>query len=135
MFDNIKKFVLPDSVLTVIRDAVIDRLAERLDGRNRELVLKFHSDGRFRNELSAALERAVDRFGEEYEDQPLIDAILRNTEFWSIKSVQEAVERIVIKPSSYLESEFLTLRRIFAEVAPTVKPERIDAAVKAFLHC
>ena len=76
MLDNLKKFVLPDSVVTAIRDVVVDKLAERLNGRNRELILKFHSDGKFRSELGRALERAVYRFSEKYEDQPLIDAIL-----------------------------------------------------------
>jgi hypothetical protein len=135
MFDGVKNFVLPDPVLTAIRDAVVDRLAEHLEGRKRTWVLKFHSDGKFRNELNAALERAVYRFAEEYADQPLVDAITRNTAFWTLKSVQEAVKEIVIRPSSYLESEFKILRQAFAEVVPTVQPERIDAAVNSFLHC
>ncbi len=135
MLDNFSKFVLPDSVLTAIRDSVVDKLAEGLQGKNRERVLKFHSEGKFRTELNRALERAVYRFIEKHEDQPFIDAIARNTDFWSIKSVQEAVKEIVVRPSSYLDSEFIALRKTFAEVVPTVESERVDDAVNTFLQC
>ncbi len=135
MLDNVKKFVLPDTVVTAIRDAIVDKLAEHVSKKKRKWVLTFHSDGKFRNELNTALERAVARFAEEHEDQPFVDAVARNTEFWSLKSVQDAVKEIVIRPSSYLESQFATLRQTFADIAPTVAPERIDAAVHTFLRC
>jgi ABC-type oligopeptide transport system ATPase subunit len=44
-------------------------------------------------------------------------------------------ERDCNQPTSYLESQFATLRQTFADIAPTVAPERIDAAVRTFLRC
>src|SRR5437764_15484799 len=106
MLDDIKRFALPDTVVTAIRDAIVSKLANGLEGKKREWILTFHSDGKFKKELNLALERAVNRFTMEHEDQSFVDAVARNTEFWSLKSVQEAVEEIVIRPSSYLESQF-----------------------------
>jgi hypothetical protein len=102
MLEDVKKFVLPDTVVTAIRDAIVDRLAERVSVKKRKWVLAFRSDGKFQNELNTALERAVARFAEDHEDQPFVDAVARNTEFWSLKSVQDAVKEIVISPHPIL---------------------------------
>jgi len=135
MLDVIMRFI-PERVKTQIKDRVVDILSEASpDDRWRKLIRSFRSDASFQSAFEKALERAVKRFASEYEDKELVEALTESTRFWDLPSVQKALREVVTRPSSYLAQERDTLIDTFAEVLPSQPPERVEHAVRFFLHC
>ena len=127
--------LIPPHVRNNIRDHVVDTLATASsDNRWRKLIRSFRSDAEFRDAFDAALGRALQRFTTEYSDKALVD-VLTHTRFWALPQVQNALIDVVTRPSSYLEPQRITLFHSFADVVPTVDPERVNQALGFFLSC
>jgi hypothetical protein len=90
-----------------------------------------------RRELAAAVKRAEERFAREYraQDAALADALVTQTRFADLPSVQAALRDLVTRPFHDPAAPVATLQRSFADVLPErVDRERVDAAVREFLH-
>jgi LuxR family transcriptional regulator, glucitol operon activator len=131
------KFInlIPPHVRNNIRDHIVDTLAEASsDNRWRKLINSFRSDAEFREAFDEALGRALQRFTTKYHDKALVEA-LTHTRFWDLPRVQNALIEVVTRPSSFLEPERDTLFHSFADVVPTIDPERVNQALGYFLQC
>ncbi len=127
---------IPNRVKVQLQDKLVDTLSEASsDERWRKLVRSFRSDAKFQSAFEKALELAVQRFADEYEDKELVEALTQSTRFWDLPSVQTALKEIVNRPSSYLSKERDTLLHSFSEVVPGVEPERVELAARFFLRC
>src|SRR5690348_9271307 len=126
--------LIPPHVRNNIRNHIVDTLAEASsDNRWRKLINSFRSNAEFRDAFNAALGRALQRFTTEYSDIALVEA-LAHTRFWDLPRVQNALIEVVTRPSSYLEPERETLFHSFADVVPTIDPERANQALGYFLQ-
>jgi len=88
-------------------------------------------------ELATAVKRAEERFAREYraQDAALADALVVQTRFADLPSVQAALRDLVTRPFHDPAAPVAALQRSFADVLPErVDRERVDAAVRAFLH-
>ena len=134
-FDLIQRFI-PHHIQVKLQDRIVDTLtAASSDERWRRLMGSYRSDAEFRASFTRALERAVQRLAREYEDQELVDAVTRSTRFWDVPSVQNALREMILRPSSYLESEYHLVLHSFTDVLPTVEAERVSRLVHFFLNC
>jgi serine/threonine protein kinase/tetratricopeptide (TPR) repeat protein len=123
-----------------VRDRIADRIVTILmnaspDERWHNLIHSFHSDPAFHDAIDQALKRAVQRFAQECPDSVAKDALVHNTRFWELSGVQKALKEIVIRPSSYLWIERNIAYHAFADVLPTLPPERVEQAVRFFFYC
>src|SRR6266849_6753116 len=133
--DIIKQFV-PLHKQVEIQDRIIDILARAFpDEHWRKLIQIYRSDAAFQESLTTALKHAVQKFATDYEDKELVEAVTHSSHFWDIPSVQSALQEIITRPSSYLRQERKTLFYSFADVLPTMEPERVERAVYFFLRC
>lgn len=133
--DILKRFIPPHKQVEM-QNRIVDILAKAFpDERWRKLIQTYRSDAAFRDALAMALKRAVQRFASDYEDKELVDAVTESPRFWDVPSVQNALQEIITRPSSYLQQERQVLFRSFADVLPTAEPERVEQAVRFFLRC
>jgi LuxR family transcriptional regulator, glucitol operon activator len=131
------KFInlIPPHVRNNIRDHIVETLSEASsDNRWRKLINSFRSDAEFRDAFDTALGRALRRFTTEYSDKALVEAFT-DTRFWDLPQVHNALIEVVTRPSSYLEPERDIVFHSFADVVPTVDPERVNQALGFFLRC
>jgi hypothetical protein len=135
IFDIFSRFI-PSHKQAEIQDRIVDILGRASSNEKwRKLIEIYRSDAAFRKELAKAIERAVQSFVINYQDQEIVDAVTKDVLFWDIQSVQEALQEIVTKPSSYLQQEHQILLHSFSDALPTVEPEKAEQAVRFFLHC
>ncbi len=133
--DIIKQFI-PQYKQVEIQDRMIDTLVKAFpDERWRKLIQAYRSDAAFQDSLAIALKRAVQKFALAYEDKEIVEAITHSPHFWDIPSIKSALQEIVTRPSSYLQPERKALFHSFADVLPTMEPERVEQAVYFFLRC
>src|SRR5215472_13168648 len=133
--DIIKQFIPPHKQVE-IQDRMINTLAEAFPNEHwRKLIQAYRSDAAFQESLATALKRAVQSFALSYQDSELVEAVTQDSRFWDRPSVQSALQEIITRPSSYLQQECKTLFHSFADVLPTMEPERVERAVYLFLRC
>src|SRR5437588_994512 len=131
----IKQFIPPHKQIE-IQDRIVDTLARAFpNGHLRKLIQAYRSDAAFQDALAAALKRAVQKFVFQYEDRELVEALTQGPHFWDLPSVQSALQEMITRPSSYLQQEHQTLFHSFADVLPTMEPQRVGRAVSFFLRC
>jgi len=131
----IKQFIPPHKQIE-IQDRIVDTLARAFpNGHLRKLIQAYRSDAAFQDALAAALKRAVQKLVLRHEDRELVEALTQGPHFWDIPSVQSALQEMITKPLSYLQQEHLTLFYSFADVLPTMEPQRVGRAVSFFLRC
>ena len=100
-------------------------------------VKQMLSEQKMHSELIAAVKRAEKRFAQEYRvsDPELTDALITQTHFIDMPSVQAALKEMLTHPFHDPTQSVETMRRSFHDVLPeTVDRARVDAAVNAFLH-
>lgn len=135
ILDIISRFI-PSNKRDEIQDRIVDILGSASPNENwRKLIQIYRTDAAFRDELAKAIDRAVQSFVINYQDQDIVDAVTIDTHFWDIQSVQEALQEIITRPSSFLQQERQILLHTFADVLPTVEPKRVEQAVGFFLRC
>src|SRR5438876_909264 len=136
MFSDIIEYFIPPYVRNKIIDRVVDTLTNSSsDDQWRKLIRSFRSDAEFHAAFEHALKHAVERFATDYTDEELVNMLTRNTRFWDIPKVQNALKEIVTHPSSYLETERSTLLHSFADVLPDLEPDRVEQTIRFFMHC
>jgi len=131
---NIIKQFIPPHKQVELQDRIVDSLTKAFP-HWQSVIQTFRSDAAFRDALSKALERAVQKFASNYEDKEIVDAVTQNSRFWDKPGVQSTLQEIVARPSSYLQSERDTLFHSFADVLSALERERVDHAVRFFLRC
>src|SRR5437764_6744888 len=139
MLDNAIEIFLPPHV----RNQVIDRLVEVLanispDSRWSKLMRSFRSDAEFHAAFEYALKRAIERFITEYPDQELTSALIHNTRFWDLPSVQNALivecrVYMVAGDVTYRKNNYLEAIKLY-EHAMRITQEEEDVDFDARLH-
>lgn len=134
--------LIPDDLKSRARDAVVDVVtgqAEEHLGRDAARKLRgLRSDAAFLNAFDDGLERALQRFVVEYEqqDEDLAAAIAEDPTIFENKEVQNALLTMLKRPGTYLVDEREQIVQTFASVLPTRKKrERVDRAVTYLLRC
>src|SRR6266487_3455637 len=136
MLSDIIDLFIPPYVRDSIRNRVVTNLMDASpDDRWHKLIRSFHSDAAFHGAFDQVLKQAVQSFTNNYADLTVRDALVHNTRFWDLPGIQNALKEIVTRPSSYLETEQNYLHQTFADVLPTLPPDRVEQAVRFFLHC
>jgi LuxR family glucitol operon transcriptional activator len=125
-------------LLGTLVDFVSSLAAEALGSRAASKIAGLESDARFRRAFEEGLQRAADRYVQEYEmeDEDLVAAIAADQSFLRNEQVQAALLAIIREPGRYLADERETVLRSFETVLPARKNrDRVDRAVSAFLKC
>jgi len=140
IFDILK--LIPDSLQREIVDALVDLVsgqAEKLLGdQASDTLRKLRSDAGFTQGFQKGLQRAADRFVQEYEaeDEDLVVAIVADEDFFRNEQIQRALLAIIKKPGLYLADERETVLQSFETVLPERRNrQRVDRAVTFFLKC
>jgi len=134
--------LVPESLRQRAIDSTIDFVAnqaEKLLGRKAgETIRHLHSEASFRESFNAGLERALNRFFEEYrlQDEDLAAALEKETDLFQNQDVQKALLHILQQPDIYLESDQAVVLNSFNNVLPSrLNRERVDRAVSRFVIC
>ena len=136
MLSDIIDLFIPSYVRDSIRNRIVTHLMDASpDERWHKLIRSFHSDAAFHDAFDQALKQAVQSFADTYTDFMVRDALVHNSRFWDLPGIQNALKEIVTRPSSYLETEQNFIRHTFSDVLPTLPPDRVEQAVRFFLHC
>jgi LuxR family glucitol operon transcriptional activator len=101
-------------------------------------IKKLRSDGEFQEAFEEGLQRAANRFIEEYtsKDEDLVEAIANDKAFFKNEEVQEALLNILKKPGIYLVDEQDIVNASFDSILPDrLNRERVNQAVIFFLKC
>ena len=128
-----------------LKEKLADSLVELLAGSAESLggdqiagkIRKFSSRGDLLQSIDRALEAGVGRFIKDYmsQDEDLVEAIRADEIFWQSEMVQDALVKLVSRPSAWLGEERETVLRHFETVLPTrVNRERVDRAVTFLLR-
>ena len=135
--------LLPEDLKRRLFDSIFDAFADGIEvivpeNRVTPFFQRLRSDAAFNQAIDDGLQRATQRFIQEYMaiDEDLVAAIAREPEFWQTESVRLALMEILKNPSFYLEQERLTLARSFVDVLRhRINRERVDNAVAFYLQC
>jgi hypothetical protein len=140
VFDILK--LIPQNLQQEIVDALVDFVsgqAKKLLGEQFSTKIKtLKSDAKFAQAFREGLQRAVERFVREYEqeDEDLVTAITADEGFFQDEQVQKALLAVIKKPGTYLADERETVLQSFETVLPHRKNrQRVDRAVTVFLKC
>ena len=121
-------------VVDFVSEQAKKHLSEEMSGR----IKKLRSDAGFQKAFEQGLQRAAQRFSDEYEreDEDLAVALRNAPEFFENEQVQAALIRILKNPGAYLSDERTLLAQSFDSVLPTRKNrDRVNNAVSYFLRC
>jgi LuxR family glucitol operon transcriptional activator len=134
--------IIPERLKEKLADSLVELLAgsaERLGGDQiAGNIRKLSSRGDLLQSIDRALEAGVRRFIKEYmgQDEDLVEAIRADDLFWQAEMVQDALVKLVSRPSAWLGEERETVLRHFETVLPArVNRERVDRAVTFLLRC
>ncbi|MFQ5613981.1 MAG: hypothetical protein ACE5H9_17810, partial [Anaerolineae bacterium] len=137
IFDLIPQSLKRQALDTLV-DFVSDQAKKVAGDEIAAKVKNLRSDATFNQAFEAGLQRAVQRFIQEYEteDEDLVAAIAADEDFFKNEEVQAALLAILKKPGAYLVDERETVLQSFATVLPQRKNrERVDRAVTYLLKC
>ncbi|MCX6033328.1 MAG: NB-ARC domain-containing protein [Chloroflexi bacterium] len=134
--------LIPERLKEKLADGLVELLAgsaERLGGEQiAGNIRKFSSRGDLLQSIDRALEAGVRRFIKEYmgQDEDLVEAVRADDLFWQSEMVQDALVKLVSRPSAWLGEERETVLRHFETLWPTrVNRERVDKAITFLLRC
>lgn len=134
--------LIPDDLKSRARDALVEVVAGQADeylGRDAARSLRgLRSDAAFLRAFDEGLERALQRFVEEFEpqDEDLVAAIATDHTIFRNKEVEAALLTMLKRPGTYLVDEREEIVQTFASVLPGRKNrERVDRAVTYLLRC
>jgi len=134
-FDIIERFI-PSHVWTKFQDRVVDIFAKMSpDEHWQHFIGAYRSDAEFRESFALALKRALQRCTAQYGNKELGAALLQDTPFWDRPDVHHALREIILRPSSYLESEHHMLFRSFTDMLPGVEGAHLEQFLNAFFSC
>ena len=129
--------IAKSSLLQVVRDGVVDFLAEKardIAGDDvKKRVESLRSDAKLNKQIMQALERASTRWAEDSPDVELVTAIAKDTTFHTLESVQSAIRMLAQSPFTPIGEE--TLRGKFKDVLPkSFDEERLEQGLSEFLN-
>lgn len=134
--------LIPQALQDKAIDAIVNFLADqakKIVGDEIATKLKvLRSDAAFRKEFEAGLNRAGQRFIEEYQidDEDLVEAIIKDTEFFRNQEFQESLLEVIKKPGVYLVEEKQVIEQSFSSILPQRKNrERVNRAIRHLLKC
>jgi len=123
-----------DALVNFVSDQAKKTLGEEIGNKLKLL----RSDAGFKRQFNQGLQRAVERFIQEYElqDEDLVAAIATDPSFFENDDVQQALLAMIKRPGSYLAEEQAALILTFDEILPERRNrERVDQAVTYLLRC
>jgi tetratricopeptide (TPR) repeat protein len=133
---------VPERFKEKLADGLVELLAgsaERLGGDQiASNIRKFSTRSDLLHSVDCALQAGIARFIEEYtaQDEDLVAAIRDDEIFWESEAVQDALVKLVSRPSAWLHEDRETVLRHFEAVLPRrVNRERVDKAVSFLLRC
>lgn len=128
-------FFLPEKVVSKLTDIAIDNLNKYLPNKQlRDLIETFHSEAGLRTALKKSIERAIQRFNDQYTDHELANILIKE-KFWELPAVQEILRTVITRPSSYLEFERTQFIQTFTGVFPEISSEKMQEALHFFIYC
>jgi tetratricopeptide (TPR) repeat protein len=134
--------LIPDSLKTAVRDAVVDFVSDQakkmLGNEVSSKIKKLRSDAAFNTKFEQGLKKALKRFVDEYaeQDEDLVAAIEADTTVFQNAQVQKALLEMLKNPGRYLADEHEAVAENFATVFPGRKNrERVDKAIAFLLRC
>ncbi len=134
--------LIPDELKQQVRDSLVDFISGQakkyLNDEVSGKVMKLRSDAAFRTQFEGCLQRAVQRFVNEYEleDEDLVHAISQDKHFFLNQEIQTALLQIIRKPGIFLVDENETITQSFESVLPERRNrQRVDRAIGHLLKC
>jgi LuxR family glucitol operon transcriptional activator len=134
--------LIPDSLKTAVRDAAVDFVSDQakkfLGEELGSKIKKLRSDAAFAQKFEKGLQKALQRFVDEYaeQDEDLVAAISADASVFKNEQVQKALLEMLKNPGKYLADEQETIAEGFATVLPGRKNrERVDKAMTFLLRC
>jgi len=127
-----------EKAVNVVVDFVSEQAKKHLSEEMAGRIKKMRSDAGFQKAFEEGLQRAAQRFSDEYErqDEDLAAALRNAPEFFENEQVQVALIKILKNPGAYLSDERTLLAQTFDSVLPTRKNrDRVNNAVSYFLRC
>ncbi len=121
---------IPSRLKEKLADSLVELLAgsaERLgDDQIAGRIRKFSSAAPLLQSIDRALEAGVGRFIKDYmsQDEDLVEAIRADEIFWQSEMVQDALVKLVSRPSAWLGEERETVLRHFETVLPAASQPR-----------
>ncbi len=137
VFNLIPKALKQKAVDTTV-DFIVNLGKGYLSDEITRRIKKLRSDGEFQEAFEDGLQRAANRFIEEYTDtdEDLVEAISKDKTFFQNEDVQKALLVILQKPGIYSTDEQETVIKSFDSVLPNRRNrERVNQAVIYFLKC
>lgn len=135
---NLIPKALKQKAIDTTVDFIVDLGKGYLNDEITRRIRKLRSDGEFREAFEKGLQRAANRFVEEYasQDEDLVEAIAKDKTFFRNEEVQEALLNILKKPGIYLADEQEIVNKSFDSILPRRRNrERVNQAVIFFLKC
>jgi len=134
--------MIPDDLKTQLRNTVVDFVVTQTEKHVGDEIARqikqLRSDSVFIREFEQGLQRAVQRFVDEYEmeDEDLVLLIINDNNFFKSKAIQEALLSLIKNPTGYLPEKRKILERKFASVLPERKNrQRVNRAISYYLKC
>lgn len=134
--------LIPDSLKNAVRDAAVNFVADQakklLGEEIGNKIKKLRSDAGFAQKFDNGLQKALQRFVNEYaeQDEDLVVAISADASVFKNEQVQKALLEMLKNPGKYLAQEQETVAENFASVLPGRKNrERVDKAMAFLLRC
>lgn len=134
--------LIPQSLKQHALDTLVDvvsQQAKKLAGDElANKIKKMRSDAAFQETFEQGLQRALQRFVNEYQlqDEDLVAALAHERQLFQNKEVQATLLAILKRPGAYLEEERDKLLDSFSTVLPQrINRERVDRAVTYLLKC
>ncbi len=134
--------LIPAVVKIAVRDTLVDFVSDQAKKYASDEIAgkikKLRSDAAFNEKFEAGLQRAAQRFIEEYEleDEDLVAVIAADAHFFENEEVQAALLAVLKKPGAYLVEERAQIIQSFESVFPNRRNrQRVDRAVTYLLKC
>lgn len=100
-----------------------------------DVINSFRKDGRFEKSFSTALNIAIERFFNEYQDTEIIAAIKKDKDFLSREPVREILLTLIKRPSTWDLTENDYLVKQFSDVIPSKNQDNMSRAIIFLLRC
>lgn len=134
--------LIPNDLKKLVRDSLVDFISDQakkyLNDEVSNKVKKLRSDAAFSAQFEECLQRAAQRFVNEYEleDEDLVTAISQDEHFFVNKQIQAALLQIIKKPGVFLVDENEAIAQSFESVLPErLNRQRVDRAINYLLKC
>lgn len=133
---------IPEDLRNRARDALVDLAVKKAESHvNKDLarlIRQLRTDGAFIAEFEKGLQRAVQRFVDEYElqDEDLVQAIMADSDLFKRVSIQKALLKLLTHPGTLQENEYDLLSQTFDDLLPERRNrQRVERAISYLLRC